>query len=144
MSVSEANAEFAFRQLCREKGFVPSQEHLAMFLLGFQARTKQEEYGGWPNRETWACHLWLTNDGGLYRQALCFGLVEDLRSWVEGWQDSKVMEEALFWAHRTKERDTEVRTLFTALCDIGSLWRVDWQLVYNALHEEEEEQAGER
>jgi hypothetical protein len=31
--------------------------------------TEAEEHNGWPNRETWLVHLWLSNEQGLYPEA---------------------------------------------------------------------------
>jgi hypothetical protein len=80
----------------------------------------EENFRGWPNRETWALHLWLTNEERLYHQALIVAAADELKEWVvdELWPglfdtvDGRVMME-----------------------DVGSLWRVDWKRVTDALRE---------
>ena len=44
-----------------------------------------KKYNGWPNYETWAVNLWLTNDPGSYeasREVAANG-ADALKSWVE-------------------------------------------------------------
>lgn len=82
-----------------------------------------ESYEGWPNRETWALNLWLTNDEDLYNQARGYAADPDegeraLRDWVED----------ELWPHLHRTSDG----LFM-MGDVGSLWRVEWVQVAESL-----------
>ncbi|RJQ53387.1 MAG: hypothetical protein C4521_07590 [Actinobacteria bacterium] len=86
----------------------------------------EETYNGWTNRETWALHLWITNDEGLYhdardhlRHAHGGDLAEALKTWTEELFD--------------QEATQELRSMRD---DVGSLWRVNWKEVADALLEE--------
>ena len=48
------------------------------------AMTDKVTYNGWKNYPTWAVHLWLTNDEGLYRASL--DVVESYRMNVESYR----------------------------------------------------------
>ncbi len=104
-----------------------------------------ETYHGWPNRETWAFHLWVTNeqatadearrvvtaacaamDGA--RNAGRFVAAEALRVW---WRDT------LDAARENGYRET----LDAMRDDVGSLWRIDWQAVAAALLDDEPDDA---
>lgn len=82
---------------------------------------EKEIYNGWSNRETWAVHLWLTQDQPIYAS------VVDLLA-----QEGRVFEKA----ERLKEF---VEDLYsdnpTVLSDIGSLWRVEWDEIVEAFTE---------
>lgn len=85
-----------------------------------------EEYNGWPNRETWALHLWLTNEEVLYDaawHAAKFG-ADALREWV-GTELASMR-----WLEPVPNSLTQM------FDEIGSLWRVDWDRVAQALVEE--------
>lgn len=103
------------------------------------ARDQEERYNGWTNRETWVCHLWLSNDQGLYDWAtevsrqlgpdgLCRG-VEALQAAVIDPYGSVAYVEELSLA-------VPVRDTLLMLFDIGSLWRVSYDEVARAFLEE--------
>jgi hypothetical protein len=84
-----------------------------------------DTYQGWANRESWALHLWLTSDEVLYQRARQvvagggqYGPGHALREWVE---------QELWW--KLAETD-EGRAM---LYDVGSLRRIDWGEVADAL-----------
>jgi hypothetical protein len=80
-----------------------------------------DTYNGWTNRETWACNLWLNNDESMYQFVYTeVGSSQELQEWVEGLDDLKSESEIL-------------RTMFN---DIGSMWRVNWNEIFNGLHED--------
>lgn len=93
-----------------------------------------EQYNGWTNRETWACHLWITNDPVLHahftepkhedRKLTLTEATESLRGYFEDCQTI------------VKENQA-VREMATMLFAIGSLWRVDWHAIASALIESE-------
>ena len=94
-----------------------------------------ETYNGWTNRETWAAALHIDNDevfhnwrNMLCRDALVLAakpsdypmsarveLGQSLRSWCED------MLNTVF--HTPDETTKEMRMM---ACDVGSLWRVNW------------------
>ena len=83
--------------------------------------TSTETYNGWTNRETWACNLWLNNDESMYQFVYTeVGSPQALQEWVEGLDDLKSESEIL-------------RNMFN---DIGSMWRVNWDEIFNGLHED--------
>jgi len=101
-----------------------------------------ETYNGWTNRETWAAYLWLTNEEGLYREA-----IEIVRAPFKGEgryalgphdreaiplleDDLENLFDALF------DFDTMTRALYSMREDIGSLWRVDWRSIVEHLIED--------
>ena len=89
-----------------------------------------QEYNGWPNRETWACALHLSNDESLYET--CRELVdtcmydapagEVLRRWVE----LEVVDPVLHPLGGLNRSETWQRNM---VADVGSFWRVDWSAV---------------
>lgn len=86
-----------------------------------------ETYNGWANRETWACHLWLSND------ELTYGMT------LSSMRHGRNMGENP--ADTMREHVEAMFDLMTApngmLKDIGSLWRVDWEEVADAFQESE-------
>lgn len=96
-----------------------------------------EEYNGWTNRETWATMLHIDNDQWLQETALNYAreevqghdkgeeinpyyLGETIKNWIE--------EELL-----TLENVSEIRGLWLMLTDIGSLYRVNYKEIAEAL-----------
>ena len=96
-----------------------------------------EEYNGWTNRETWATMLYIDNDQWLQETALNYAreevqghdkgeeinpyyLGETIKNWIE--------EELL-----TLENVSEIRGLWLMLTDIGSLYRVNYREIAEAL-----------
>ncbi len=80
-------------------------------------------YNGWTNRETWCASSWITNDPGMEAEALTYADASELKAWME--ELSGELEEA------GPNLNAKVLAM---LLDIGSLWRVNWQEVYNSLH----------
>ena len=97
--------------------------------------TNPDEYSGWPNRETWAFNLWLTNDQGMYeeRQSITECLTPD------GWTNEMSRDE--YGVGKCEQVGTALveylydllsiaiedipGTVFNMLTDIGSEWRID-------------------
>lgn len=96
-----------------------------------------QEYNGWTNRETWATMLHIDNDQWLQETALNYAreevqghdkgeeinpyyLGETIKNWIE--------EELL-----TLENVSEIRGLWLMLTDIGSLYRVNYKEIAEAL-----------
>jgi hypothetical protein len=114
-----------------------------------------DEYHGWANRETWACHLWLTNDEGLYTQARtrvraafderCASLAEKYPEWndqertdVAGIDAGGTVREVFDeWISDLRD-DDECNDVINVLTDVGSLWRVEWEDVAAAFLGEDE------
>lgn len=100
-----------------------------------------ETYHGWPNRETWAFHLWVTNEQATAEEAR--HVVTTACAAVDGARNAGrfVAAEALrVWWRDTLDaaRDNGYRETLDAMRDdVGSLWRVDWQAVAAALLDDE-------
>ena len=97
-----------------------------------------EEYNGWPNRETWAAALHLTNDQGAYGwvrhhdYALSHDgprmLGEAIREFFE--------DEASRVTHEPSAATDWGRMM---VADVGSLWRVDWVRIAENIYDELED-----
>lgn len=97
-----------------------------------------EAYNGWPNRETWAAHLWITATEELYE-----GLMVDINDAVAHSRDKPAAASSVI-----KHYLEEITYLVLAgegglpdwmgrmVGDIGSLWRVDYRTVAENLLEE--------
>ncbi len=87
-----------------------------------------ESYNGYRNRETYAVVLWCQNDEGLYH--IFKGQdAQAIKAQFQEWADQQVTE--------PMELTEELRSV---LRDIGSLWRVDWYQVSDALTDKTEEE----
>jgi hypothetical protein len=77
-----------------------------------------DKYNGWTNRETWAVHLWLTSDEHFYNE-------------VKN-RSAAQIEDYLKDLFSLAERSSggELMSMFE---DIGSIWRVNWNEVAEAL-----------
>lgn len=82
-----------------------------------------DKYNGWTNRETWAVHLYITNDEGLYH-LLSNQTAHDLKEFFEIEQENMI------------EGHDQTREMRMVLTDIGSLWRVNWREVEKALSDD--------
>ena len=102
-----------------------------------------QEYNGWPNRETWAVGLHLDNDAGLheYRCGLVDVMVASHAGWVAEDPVLRAGTRAVFRVADAVEswvRDEFERVFYPEpgevvadvwrmmVSDVGSLWRVDW------------------
>lgn len=107
-----------------------------------------ETYNGWPNRETWAFHLWITNEQATDVAARL--IVNNAYSCTDGAHNAGqfVAGEALraWWSDTLDAaRDNGYHETFDAMRDdVGSLWRVDWQAVAAALLDDDTDDASGR
>lgn len=104
-----------------------------------------DEHNGWPNRETWAAHLHLSNDQGMWNTALelTAQAVRDADDWadkherpVENRDRARIRHIAdalkdwceagfeLVFHPAPGDPPADVWRLMAS--DVGSLWRVDW------------------
>ncbi|MDQ6758310.1 MAG: hypothetical protein M3Z32_00425 [Acidobacteriota bacterium] len=113
-----------------------------------------DEYNGWPNRESWAAALHISNDEALFdiiRAEVEAGLSAFLdKPYCKRQPFSERLRtlagiairehvEYLAEATRNQDIDLEIRETITMMLDeIGSRWRVDWDLVSEALFSDEE------
>jgi hypothetical protein len=113
-----------------------------------------ETYHGWANRETWAFHLWITNEQATDQEARrivvaarrdAIGRLTD-QDWT--WTGDEracfvrtTAADALreWWAETLgAARDNGYADTLDAMRDdVGSLWRVDWRAVACALAEDD-------
>ena len=97
---------------------------------------RDDSHNGWENRETWAFKIHIDNDGGYYnywneraKELELYNLEKELKEWVEEIANS------LF--NGSDERITEgARSM---LYDVGSIWRINYRAVAEALREENTE-----
>lgn len=89
-----------------------------------------ETYNGWSNRETWAAHLWLSNDEGLYNE--CRRIVLEN---PEPHRAEQIIKE--YVSELLDDGDFDQDTQNAMKADIGSLWRVDWLEVAKAFAPDE-------
>ena len=88
-----------------------------------------ESYNGYQNRETYDTVLWCQNDEGLYRMFRGQD-AQTIKIQFQEWSEQLVTEPL--------ELTEELRSV---LRDIGSLWRVNWYEVSDALTDETEEES---
>lgn len=99
---------------------------------------KCDTYNGYSNRETWALNLHIQNDEQLLMQTIeeAFGGIEltdkrgaeeNLKYWIETFFDAT-------WWQDTMGESMPVDVV-KMLCDVGSLWRVEWSEVVDRLVE---------
>ncbi len=113
-----------------------------------QPETNPDEFNGWPNRETWAASLHLSNDFGLYEMVNQWAedaraeAVEEAYADVHDWYARKI---ATIGKTTVRELADKLSGYFDDLCDdmavdgaylsetermmvleVGSVWRVDW------------------
>lgn len=113
-----------------------------------------ETYNGWTNRETWAFHLWITNEQATDQEARRIvgdarrSAMADVRDRYPDWTEDEracfartTAADALreWWAETLNAaRDNgSADTLDAMRDDVGSLWRVDWRAVACALAEDD-------
>lgn len=105
--------------------------------------TNEQDYNGWTNRETWATMLHINNDQGLQETALDYAReamtddsqADDLNAYylaeaLENWFDAM--------AGDFTELSAGAYYMFR---DIGSLYRVNWREIAEALLETAKEEA---
>ncbi len=95
--------------------------------------TKTDEYNGWTNRETWAVHLWLSNDEGMEQMARTTIASGDARGLkIHGddalQEDTELLLDPAYhqWPEQNAMRE-----------DVGSLWRVNWREVADAFRDDD-------
>lgn len=94
-----------------------------------------EKYNGWSNRETWALMLHINNDQGLYeefralvREDTGLDARDAVQVQVEGYLNPDEYRES----YGTDQPAELARMAY----EVGSVWRVNWREVVDALTEE--------
>lgn len=85
-----------------------------------------ETYNGWTNRQTWCVNLWLTNDESTYRKALRCSCAEFL---------SQMAQDMV--------ADETIGACMTMDIAHYALYDVNWDEIYDGLHEGEEDEDGQ-
>ncbi len=93
---------------------------------------EREKYNGWTNRETWATHLWLTNDEFTYSSARQVVGTEFEFEFMRAEALEDFVGDILNGEHIYSDQD-QVNAMAS---DIGSLWRVNWREIVEALRED--------
>jgi hypothetical protein len=113
----------------------PEEDHAPSAAQSGLEPLADDRYNGWTNRETWACHLWLTNTETLYRwaeeTARTYG-ADGLKEGLELLQEATIDANDAFIYVEEVGLVIYARDARLVLGDIGSLWRVDWIAVRNA------------
>lgn len=103
-----------------------------------------ENYNGWSNRETWGAKLHIDNDQALYEIAQDYART----AWLEHEQDGEgryatasscladTLESWITEDLLTLENIAGNESLFNMLTDIGSLYRVNWSEISEAMIDE--------
>jgi hypothetical protein len=97
--------------------------------------TTDDTYNGWTNRETWACHLHLSNSEWLYNGAISVigpHRGSDAADTLKSWCDELVEEDR----DGLDEGRPGEGTITMMDREVGSWWRVNWQEVADAFMEE--------
>lgn len=82
-----------------------------------------EKYNGWTNRETWALFTHLTSDEALYQAHRGLSAV-DLQADIEQYASYVAIGQPMSYA------------IGQMIVDVGSLWRVNWRAVAEAIADE--------
>jgi len=97
---------------------------------------RDDSHNGWENRETWAFKLHIDNDGGYYnyweeraRELEQYDLEKELKEWIE--------EIANTLYNESDEKITKGAKMM--ICDVGSIWRINYRAIAEALKEESTE-----
>ena len=104
------------------------------------AEMRDDTYHGWPNRETWSFHLWITNEQATYEEArrVARDAAADTADGVRNGRHA-VADALREWWRETLDAAREngySETLHAMRDEIGSVWRIDWLAVADALLEE--------
>jgi hypothetical protein len=93
-----------------------------------------ETYQGWTNRETWALMLHINNDQGLYEmfRQIVRDYPDDQERAVRG-QVEELLNPA---EYREMYGTAQPEGIEMMAHEVGSLWRVNWSEVVEALTEE--------
>lgn len=103
-----------------------------------------QTYNGWTNRETWAFHLWISNEQATATEARLVAEHAAARARLENCYDAArrhVAEALRDWWSDTLDAARENgygATLAAMRDEVGSLWRVDWQAIADAMLDEEQ------
>lgn len=80
-----------------------------------------QEYNGWTNRETWATALHIDNDEGLLNPVLNVTKLHNNTRELADEIQAFIIDDVLNFDNISTNH-----TAFLMLCDIGSLYRVNW------------------
>ncbi|GEP32750.1 hypothetical protein NSZ01_05180 [Nocardioides szechwanensis] len=90
-----------------------------------------EAYNGWANRETWAFHLWVSNDSGMYETLR--ESVEEFAYNCDEMSNWRLGEFVVEWVKDLLEECGQAGG--DMYREIGSWWRVDEREIGAAMRE---------
>jgi len=102
-----------------------------------------QTYNGWTNRETWAFHLWIRNEQTTAAEAQLVVEQAAARACPDNRDDARrIVVDALreWWSGVIRAaRDYGYSAALATMRDeVGSLWRVDWAAIADAMLDEEQ------
>lgn len=101
------------------------------------AELRDDTYHGWTNRETWAWHLWITNEQATYEEARRVAGQAAAGTGDGAAAGKHAVAAALseWWTDTAARENGYSETLAAMRDDVGSLWRIDWLAIADALLE---------